>query len=181
MPFDRANLPHSLKIIGNRFIITTKDPGTESERYKAHCTLKGHDDRLRNQNANNLHIKKLKFMDTVSIDHSFVRKISCQLLFTSHCSRPAVFYAVSQLCQVLAGKIALKYVKYLTDLVRCLTNTIYLKFRNPKFDLKGLKRYALLEIGYNINSHNTIQLGIIILLTIQIHIFFFFISTLVFI
>lgn len=49
MPFDRSKLPRNANVIRNRFILTIKDPGTDSERFKARWILTGHTDQLRHE------------------------------------------------------------------------------------------------------------------------------------
>lgn len=53
IPFDRSKLPCNPNIIVNRFILTIKDLGTESERFKARWKLMGHTDQLLHEIANN--------------------------------------------------------------------------------------------------------------------------------
>lgn len=53
LPFNFAELPWSPNIIGKRFILGNKNPGTQSELLKARWMLLGHTDAHRHEIANN--------------------------------------------------------------------------------------------------------------------------------
>lgn len=51
-PFARADLPEDANFVGNRFVLTIKEPGSNKPTYKARWVLQGHHDRYRHSIAN---------------------------------------------------------------------------------------------------------------------------------
>lgn len=72
--------------------------------------------------SQDLHIEKLKTMDTSNIDHGLLQYIRGELLFTSQSSLPDVSYEVSKLCQVRWATTP-ENIKYINEAVRYLQNT----------------------------------------------------------
>lgn len=67
-PIAISNIPKDANVIGNRFVICIKDPGTDIQRFKARWILQGHHDRYRYKIANNSPmLMRMMFRVTISL------------------------------------------------------------------------------------------------------------------